>query len=249
MAKLVNLALALYCALLASPAAAGQKPTAPVDIKYAPLPVIRPGEEATTAVTFRAEADLDRLEVSVAAGEGLTLLTEKPEATFERVKKDETRVITVRLRLNAPWGFLSAFATTTQGGQQRKQVASVLVGRREKALAPNAYGPEEDLAKLTLLNSTGSNAVVRFGAKPLQVISVGDRLGKNQAEVKAIEADRLLLEETFIGPDGKPNRAQIVLKKGETGGTRYLVRPETDAPPARRPVVVQPPDGTKVPQK
>jgi hypothetical protein len=92
-----------------------------------------------------------------------------------------------------------------------------------------------------LLNSTGDKAVVRFGAKAkLYVISVGDRLGKNKATVREIAGGRLVLEETFAGSDGLPNRAEIILKKGETGGTRYLLRPE-DPPPARRPLVVQPP--------
>jgi hypothetical protein len=100
--------------------------------------------------------------------------------------------------------------------------------------------PEGDLQTLTLVQSTDGRAVVRFGSGPLEVVTVADRLGKNKAEVKEISAGRMVLDETFTGQDGHPNRAQIVIKDGETGGKRYLLR--NDEPPVRavRPQIVVP---------
>jgi len=245
MSKFRRIIPTLCCLLLAEPILAGQKPTAPVDITPKTISTIRQGEEATATITFRAEANLERLEISVEASDGVTLVADKPEATFDGVKRGDAHSLEVKIRLNAPWGFISAFATaTTHGDQERTKVASLLVGTREKASVTNSFDPEEDLSRLTFMNSNGLKAVVRFAGKPLRVVSVGDHLGKNKAEVKAIEADRLVLEETYIGPDGRPNKAQIILKKGETGGTRYLQRPDNDAPPARRPVPVAPTGST-----
>ena len=120
---------------------------------------------------------------------------------------------------------------------------------QRESRAVQTVDPEGGLSQLTVLNIAGEKAVVRFGPKgKLEVIAVGDRLGKNKAEVKEIAADHLVLEETFVGQNGRPNQARVVVKKGETGGTRYLLRPE-DPPPARRPLVVQPPGDPKKPQK
>lgn len=100
--------------------------------------------------------------------------------------------------------------------------------------------PESDLSELTLVRSGGDKAVVKFGAGPLIMISVGDRIGRNGAEVKEIAAGRVVLEEVFTGKDGRPNRAQIILKEGERGGTRYLLRPDETPPPGTRPVIIFP---------
>jgi hypothetical protein len=101
-------------------------------------------------------------------------------------------------------------------------------------------GVDDDLATLTLVRSSVDRAVVRFGTKPLEVVAVGDRLGRTRAEVKDIDAERLVLEEAFREADGQANRAVIILKKGERGGKRYVSRPDTQPPPAVRPVVVDP---------
>jgi hypothetical protein len=80
---------------------------------------------------------------------------------------------------------------------------------------PRTVGSEKNLSDLVLVRSTGGSAVVRFGNDPLEVVKVGDRLGRNRAEVIEIERKRLVLEERFTGRDGAPNRAQIVLRDGE----------------------------------
>lgn len=107
-------------------------------------------------------------------------------------------------------------------------VATTAAAQKPPAPAGKEFGVDQDIATLTFFNSSGERAVVRFGKKEMLLISVGDRLGKNKAAVKSITPERLELEESFTASDGKPNRAQIVLKKGETGGTRYLLRPEGD---------------------
>jgi hypothetical protein len=108
-------------------------------------------------------------------------------------------------------------------------------------------GTHAEIATLTLVRTVHAAAVVRFGSGPLEKISIGDRLGTTRAEVKEIVAGRLVLEETFTGKDGRPNRARIVLKDGETGGTRYLRR--LDEPPlvGVKPIVVDPKPAPKKP--
>jgi Tfp pilus assembly protein PilP len=107
-------------------------------------------------------------------------------------------------------------------------VATAAAAPQPAPPAPEEFGLDQDIATLTFFNSSGDRAVVRFGKKEMLLVAVGDRLGKNKAVVKAITPERLELEESFTASDGKPNRAQIVLKKGETGGTRYLLRPDGD---------------------
>ncbi len=106
-------------------------------------------------------------------------------------------------------------------------------------------GADEDLSQLTLVRSAQGKAVVRFGTGPLVMVSVGDRLGRHQAEVKEIEAGRLVLEESFTGGDGNPNVALIILKDGEKGGKRYLLHPEGRPPPTTHPKVIFPEEREK----
>jgi len=128
--------------------------------------------------------------------------------------------------------------------------AALLVASGVCAAAGKDVAPDGDLAQLTLMNATDTQAVVRFGPRgPLHVIAVGDRVGKAKAVVKEIALNRVVLDEAFTGADGRPNRATIVLKKGETGGTRSLQRSDTASPAGRRPVIVEPPKDTKQPAK
>ena len=87
---------------------------------------------------------------------------------------------------------------------------------------------------LLVVKTTSDAAVVRVGTT-LETIRVGDRIGRTHALVKEIVRGRVVLEETFIGADGSPNLAVIVIKDGEKGGTRYLRRAEE-----KRPIVTQP---------
>jgi hypothetical protein len=109
---------------------------------------------------------------------------------------------------------------------------------------------DEQLADLVLVKASTGAAVVRFGKGPLRTIHLDDRLGATKAVVKAIAAGRLELEETFTGRDGKPNRALIVIKEGERGGTRYLQRPDEPNAVGTKPLIVPAgPDAKPAPKK
>lgn len=97
-------------------------------------------------------------------------------------------------------------------------------------------GADKDLGNLRLVRTSPGRAVVQFGVGPLEIVKVGDRLGRNRAEAIEIEAKRLVLDERSTGRDGAPNRARIILRDGERGGTRYYERLDEAAPPARRPL-------------
>src|SRR3989304_2496908 len=66
-------------------------------------------------------------------------------------------------------------------------------------------GIDQDLSDMSLVKSSEGKAVVRFGSGPLEVTAVGDRLGRNKAEVKEIIPGRVVIEEFFTGKNG-PNR-------------------------------------------
>ena len=105
-------------------------PSAPVRVEYSRPPVAQ-GEQATTVLTFRALADLDRLDVSVAVDEGIEILSEPTEATFTNVKKGEGRELSVTFRLTAPKeGILSVFFKSERGTRKEAgATAAVFVGR------------------------------------------------------------------------------------------------------------------------
>ena len=69
------------------------------------------------------------------------------------------------------------------------------------------------------------------------------------ATVTGIIPGRLVLDEVTEGADGKPLRAQIVVRDGETGGKRYLGHPDIDAPLGTRPQIIVPAAGGANPSK
>lgn len=110
------------------------------------------------------------------------------------------------------------------------------------SVSAKEIGADRELSDLILMKSGEGKAVVRFGAEMMEVIAVGDKVGRHQAEVKEIGGGRLVLEEVFTGKDGRPNRAEVILKEGEKGGKRYLLRPEEEPPPSTRPLMIGPKD-------
>ena len=123
---------------------------------------------------------------------------------------------------------------------------SVSIAAQQKEA--RVVGPDKNLSDLILVRSASGRAVVRFGLGALETIRVGDRLGRNRAEAVEIDAKRLILDERFVGRDGAPNKARIVLRDGERGGTRYLEHLDETTPPATRPI--DPSDkATKLPDK
>ena len=95
--------------------------------------------------------------------------------------------------------------------------------------------PTSDVNALRVVRISDGVAIVRSPGGELEKVRIGDLVGKTKAAVKEISAGRLTLEETFTGKDGKPNRALIIVKEGERGGTRYVQRSDepaaTDAKP------------------
>lgn len=102
---------------------------------------------------------------------------------------------------------------------------------------------DADVKLLTLVRSSEGKAVVRFGTGDLHLLAAGDRIGRTKATVTGITPGRLVLDEVTMGADGKPLRAQIVVRDGETGGKRYLGHPDIDAPTGTRPQIVDPDAG------
>jgi hypothetical protein len=100
--------------------------------------------------------------------------------------------------------------------------------------------PKEELKNLTLVKSDAGKAVVRFGTGALQLLSVGDRVGRTAAVVRSVEPGRLVLDEIATGADGRPQASQIVWRDGETGGTRFRRQSDQRAPAGVRPRAVDP---------
>jgi hypothetical protein len=119
---------------------------------------------------------------------------------------------------------------------------SPTAGRTVRAPLPRVpIAPGDDLFEVTLLKVASGNAIVRSGNKDLLVVRVGDRLGRNQAEIREIAAGRIVLDEAFVDADGRPHRARVTIKEGEKGGTRILLRNEEEPPATGRQRVVVPP--------
>jgi hypothetical protein len=106
-------------------------------------------------------------------------------------------------------------------------------------------GAQQDLKDLLFLRSSDGKAVIRFAAGPLELISVGDRLGRNRATVKEIEGGRLVVEEDVAGLDGPPNRALIIFTEGQKGGLRYLRQLDEQVPVGLKPRVIGPQIGKR----
>jgi len=111
-------------------------------------------------------------------------------------------------------------------------------------LISEVISPTDDLDTLTLVMSSADRAVVRFGPSSggsgLIVLQPGDRIGRTAATVREVTPGRLVLDEMTRDKNGRPHRAQIVLRDGHTGGQRYMRDPGSDAPIAVRPEVLGP---------
>jgi hypothetical protein len=104
-------------------------PSAPVSVEYAAPAPMKTGDEATTVLTFRALADLDRLDVSVVAYQGLEIVSEPKAAIFQGVKKGEGRQLTVTVRLTDPKvGALAIFFTTQRGKKRESDTTGIAFG-------------------------------------------------------------------------------------------------------------------------
>lgn len=132
----------------------------------------------------------------------------------------------------------SCGGTAVRAQSKPDSPAAVAMIRTPLRRAPIAAG--DNLVEATLLKVASGNAIVRFGNKELLVVRVGDRLGRNQAEIREIAAGRIVLDEAFVDADGRPHRARVTIKEGENGGTRILLRNEEEPPATGRQRVVVP---------
>lgn len=80
--KAKSISLVLLVMGCSSPLAALAKPTAPVSIEYSVPKTVQKGDVVSTLIRFVAQADLERLEVSVAPYEGLILASNEEKARF-----------------------------------------------------------------------------------------------------------------------------------------------------------------------
>jgi hypothetical protein len=106
---------------------------------------------------------------------------------------------------------------------------------------PRDVAVEKPVAETTLVKASDGIAVIRVAKGPMERVTVGDRIGLTKAVVTEISSGRLVLEEPFTGRDGKANRALIIVKEGETGGTRYLQRADEPRFTGIKPLVIAPP--------
>lgn len=212
----------------------------PLNVTADPLP-LKEDDQGTLIVHVVALTALARAEITMSARTGVELLKDAPPAAFADLKLGERHDIQVPVRLIAPdFGYVlvSAAVTTARGTEEHNSL--VVVGTMPPPAPRDPVAVTEDLSDLTLLKVSNGNGIVRFGGKELLIVRVGDRLGRNKAEIKEIAAGRVVLEETVLGADGRPNRARVTLKEGEKGGTRVLLRNEEEPPAATRQRVVTP---------
>ena len=101
MRNMIRLSLvAALLSILAMASEAAQKPTSlPVRVEYTPPTPAAAGEQATTILTFRALADIERLGVSVAPFKGVEVVSEPTETVFDDVKKGSGSVFSVTVRV------------------------------------------------------------------------------------------------------------------------------------------------------
>jgi hypothetical protein len=116
--------------------------------------------------------------------------------------------------------------------------ASGTAAAQTSGLAVNHVAVDVAVSDITLVRASDTTAVIRSNAGALHIVKLADLIGAAKAVVKEITPGRLVLEEIFTGKDGKPNRASIVIKEGERGGSRYLQR--ADEPPltGTKPLIV-----------
>jgi hypothetical protein len=237
---LIVLAIAVSPLTSTTTLARSSKPSF-IRVTSAPLP-LKQNEEGSLNVQIVALVPLEQVEIVVSADTGVELVKAVPPLTLGDLKAGERRDVVIPVRLTAAeFGYVLVSGTATMTAATKPFNHSVVVGTIPPAPPRVRVGTADDLPDLTLLKVSAKTAIVRFGRKEMLIVRVGDRLGRNGAEILEIGAGRMVLDETFIGTDGKPNRARVTLEEGETGGTRVLRRHEELPPPAGRQRIVQPP--------
>lgn len=90
--------------------------------------------------------------------------------------------------------------------------------------APRHLLEDAPIERILMVKGSDGAAIVRVEAGQLHTVRVNDRLGSTRAVVTEVSGGRMVLDESFRGGDGRPNRALIIMEQGRRGGTRYLQR-------------------------
>jgi hypothetical protein len=136
------------------------------------------------------------------------------------------------------WIFCTVLALTSGLAPRLVMVATAQSPKELSASPTHPVAATTDVAMITLIKASDGMAVIRSGDGRLEKIRPSDRIGTSRALVKEVSGGRLTLEETFTGKDGKPNRALIVIKEGERGGTRYLQRADEPGVVGTKPLIL-----------
>ncbi len=96
------------------------------------------------------------------------------------------------------------------------------------------------LNDLTVIKTIKGKAVIRFSTGKMQTVSVGDMLGETRAKVTEIFQGGMVLMEYAQDKKKLAPVARIMIKDGETGGSRHVLGPLPAPPVSSKPVVVVP---------
>ena len=128
-----RISLGLFVLLCAVSAAAFQKRSqVPIRVEYVSESPAQAGDEVTTVLTFRALADIDRLDVSVSPFKGVEVISQPTERAFTGVKKDDGLEFTVTVRVtDAKLASLGVVYSTQQGNTKRTGATTVEYGQQD----------------------------------------------------------------------------------------------------------------------
>jgi hypothetical protein len=124
---------AIVLALAIRPTAfAGTPPSAPIKIEASrPPATMNPGDAVDTSITVTALADLPRLEITIYAVDGITLLSDAIHVVYDRANRNDAKQFTVRVRLDEKQGSLAVLAEAlTAGGEKAGSGITVTYGLR-----------------------------------------------------------------------------------------------------------------------
>jgi len=117
-------------------------------------------------------------------------------------------------------------------GNLIRRASIVMLLASAPLLAPAAFGAKLEDLTVMALGAVDGRAVLKSTDGKMQVLKTGDEIPGTQAVITQVLPDRLIVEETVVGPD-KKQRKQVVWisKPGAPGGRSSVQRLEAEAPP------------------
>ncbi|MEO8678605.1 MAG: hypothetical protein ABI665_06145 [Vicinamibacterales bacterium] len=101
----------------------------PVRVEFSVPPDVKPGDEVSTILRFRALENVEQLDVAVSPFVGLELLSEPRTATFRNVTKGAAPELEVRIRLTAEkWGSLAVVLETRTAAGSAADAITIVFG-------------------------------------------------------------------------------------------------------------------------